>query len=168
MSYATPSPWEPYFGYDELQCRCDQCENSRRWDEPIGFNGDQMSPVFMGHVLVLRRDYYGAPLGVASGFRCPNHPIPTAKRLQALRKGCEYIPGAHARGEGIDLRCSGAAFIKLMHAACAYNRDLEAQGKAPAFTGVGVSQKGPASKRYLHLDGSPAALGRPRPHGWSY
>lgn len=168
MSYATACPWAPEFSWEELQCRCQECQNARQWNEAVGFNGTEMQAQFMGHILVLRRDWYGEAMPVASAFRCPAHRIPTAKRLKCERKGLPYIPGAHASGQGLDVGVSGAAFWRLFNAVGAYNKHLQEQGRPLAFTGIGVQQKGPRAGRYLHLDNCAAAPGRPRPHGWSY
>lgn len=87
----------------------------------------------------------GFPFIVSSAYRC---------RSYNNRKGYTQT---HATGHAIDIVVS-------------HDRAYEVLTKARqfGFTGIGVSQKGEPSKRFIHLDDLPNAVGRPRPHVWSY
>lgn len=105
---------------------------------------------FMHKLQELRR-LIGHPLVVSSGYRSPEYD--------------REVGGAdvHPTGEAADLLVWG----RLAHEVVQY---------APAlgFTGIGVSQKGSASKRFIHLDTlenlevSNVGVVRPRPWIWSY
>jgi len=92
----------------------------------------------------------GLPMTMTSVYRCLSHPNEINK---------EY-PGTHTMGKAGDIACSHIeAFLILSRA--------EEHG----FTGVGISQKGETSKRFIHLDiANEADLDQraPRPTVWSY
>ena len=66
------------------------------------------------------------------------------------------LDGPHTTGQAFDVVVYGVqAFWLISHAA------------EFGFTGIGVNQKGPYSKRFIHLDDL-GANGKPRPWVWSY
>lgn len=88
------------------------------------------------------RDDLGFPMGVSSGYRCEDHPIEAAKD-----------EAGHHSHAAIDLRVS-------------YDRayDVVSYAVARGLFGVGVSQKGDARTRFIHLDNRPESQRRI----WSY
>lgn len=94
------------------------------------------------------RDLCGFPLPVNSGYRCPTHD----KNVGGLGNGPHTIAA-------VDLGVYGAQAVKVLEHALKLR-----------FTGIGVSQKGSISSRFLHLDALPAdaLIQRPRPFIWTY
>lgn len=90
---------------------------------------------------------YGKPMKVSSGSRCPDH---NAKESGTGRTG------PHTKG-AFDILVSGEDAFTLLGLAL-----------GEGFTGIGFSQKGEHSKRFMHLDDLPNAEGQPRPTIWSY
>lgn len=103
---------------------------------------------FMERVQKLR-ERVGFPLIVSSAARCPEY---NAKVSSTGRTG------PHTTGHAIDLVVSHAHAFLVVDAALA----------AMYFNGIGISQKGDPSKRFIHLDDLPDAPGQPRPTIWSY
>ena len=95
------------------------------------------------------RDYLGFPLIINSGFRCPEH--------NNLVSGSGFN-GPHTTGKAADIRIMGGRALALLThiSECAY------------ITGVGISQKGKHSGRYIHLDMLVHNASRPRPWVWTY
>ena len=122
----------------------------RMSNEPISrcshCGAKRMQPHFMEHIIVLR-ELLGFPFVVTSAYRCPDHPIEAAKEA----------PGAHTTGMAIDIQVYGNNAHRLLDAA------LRA-----GFSGIGISQKGDHSTRFIHLDKIGSLEGRPRPTVWSY
>lgn len=87
----------------------------------------------------------GFPFIVSSAYRC---------KAYNQRKG---FTQTHATGRAIDIVAS-------------HNKsyDILTKARKYGFTGIGVSQKGEPSKRFIHLDDLPNSASRPRPHVWSY
>jgi zinc D-Ala-D-Ala carboxypeptidase len=101
---------------------------------------------FMQKVEKLRLRY-GKPLVVSSGARCPSYNRTVSKTGSN---------GPHTK-DAIDFQISGTdAYMLLRHA-------LEL-----GFTGIGINQKGPHNKRFIHLDNLPNEQGQPRAWVWSY
>lgn len=94
------------------------------------------------------RDACGFPLKPSSGYRCPKH------NKEVSTTG-EF--GPHTTGRSVD-------FLVSRHRAHIVVREAMKLG----FTGIGVSQKGDMTKRFIHLDDLPDAPGQPRPTLWSY
>ena len=90
-----------------------------------------MDPVFM-EKLQLIRDEFGQPMYPSSGFR---HPDWNEKVSSTGRHG------PHTTGHAVDIVISGRDAIRLM-----------AIAQKHGMTGIGVSQKGPHDKRFLHLE----------------
>jgi zinc D-Ala-D-Ala carboxypeptidase len=128
-----PSPW-PNFSFTELRCKCGKCNST----------GHEMTRAFMDQVQKLR-DLYGHPMALSSAYRCMRHPVEASKK----------VPGAHAMGVAVDIRCMGAEAVQILRLAMTL-----------PFTGVGISQKG--ASRFIHLDMAPVGGHLPRPMIWSY
>ncbi len=109
-----------------------------------GSNGDEMDPHFITALDNLR-ERLGFPLIVTSGYRCP------AYNQQVSTTGAD---GPHTTGRAVDFGISGARAHALV---------TETQ---LGMTGIGINQKGPHEKRFIHLDNLKAP--RPRPNIWSY
>ena len=93
------------------------------------------------------RNKFGRPMTVTSGDRCPTH-------NQAVSSTGPN--GPHTKG-AFDIAVSGPeAYI------------LVAIALQEGFTGIGVNQKGPHDKRFIHLDDLADDVGGPRPTIWSY
>jgi len=90
----------------------------------------------------------GYPMPVNSGYRCPDHPEEAKKRK----------PGSHTLGLVSDIGVSGSTAFAVLQAALA----------EPEVTAIGISQKGKAKNRFIHIGIDPQAEGRPRPWLWSY
>ncbi len=85
-----------------------------------------MDPDFMERLQTLR-SMLGFSLFPSSGYRCEKH-----------NKKVKGGP-AHPTGKAVDL-------------IIAFSRAWEIVSAARAFTGIGVKQKGPYDKRFIHLD----------------
>ena len=106
-----------------------------------------MDPDFMERLEQLRVAF-DKPMKVTSAFRCPNH------NAQVSKTG---FTGPHTTGKSIDIAISGQNAFDLVALAILHN-----------FTGLGISQRGPHNKRFIHLDTIIQSPGRPRPRVWSY
>ncbi|USD19982.1 D-Ala-D-Ala carboxypeptidase family metallohydrolase [Microbulbifer variabilis] len=96
--------------------------------------------------LIRVRERFGKPMVINSGYRCPAH----NKRLNATM--------THATGQAVDISVAVGRAHELMKVA------LE-----EGFSGIGVKQKGPIKKRFIHLDDLDSIPGeRARPTVWSY
>ena len=87
------------------------------------------------------------PLIVSSGFRCSAHNMAVSTTGKH---------GPHTTGRAVDIQIYGERALRLIQLATD-------QG----MTGVGVHQKGPYGKRFIHLDNL-EAINRQRPHIWTY
>lgn len=94
------------------------------------------------------RKALGKPLIVTSGYRCPEHNAAVSKTGRN---------GPHVSGKACDIAVFGRDTYTIIR--LALERDI---------TGIGVFQKGPHGRRFLHLDTLSDAPGRPRPWVWSY
>lgn len=90
---------------------------------------------------------YGKPLYVTSAARCPDYNDKVSHTGRT---------GPHTK-RAIDIEIVGTDAFELIRLATKMG-----------FTGIGVSQKGPWSSRFLHLDDLPKEEGQPRPWVWSY
>lgn len=92
-------------------------------------------------------------LRVACGF-----PFPVSSAARCLKHDKnEGGVGVHPTGRALDLTLFGALAFKVLQLAPGYG-----------FTGIGLRQHGPFTKRLVHLDDLPDAPGRPRPTVWTY
>lgn len=101
---------------------------------------------FMQHVERLRMRF-AKPMKVTSGARCPAYNA-TVSSTDA--------DGPHTK-DAIDFGVSGKDAQDVVKIAL----DL-------GFTGIGIHQRGPHTKRFVHVDRLPNAPGQPRPWIWSY
>ena len=87
------------------------------------------------------REELGFPFNVTSAYRCEVHPIEAKKTYQ----------GQHTIA-AIDINIWGDKAVRLIELAL-----------KKGFTGIGVQQRGPHNKRFIHLDlrDGPRAI-------WSY
>lgn len=100
---------------------------------------------FMNLIETIRVDPdWQKPMRVSSAYRCP------AYNTQVSSTGEN---GPHTTGQAMDFLVSGKDAHKLLGLAMDYG-----------FTGIGISQKGPHSSRFIHLDN----LTLNRPWIWSY
>lgn len=76
------------------------------------------------------RDELGFAFNVTSAYRCPDHPIEAKKD----KYGMHTIAA-------IDINIYGDEALQLMKLAL-----------DKGFTGIGIKQKGPYNKRFIHLD----------------
>lgn len=124
-----------YFSMHELVCHGTDCGCD---------HGMHMNDDFMKKIVVIR-GMCGFPFIVPSAFRCPVHND---------RVSNTGLIGPHTTGHAIDVACYGHRAATLLEIALQ-------QG----ITGIGVHQKGPREKRYIHLDDLGGSL---RPWVWSY
>jgi zinc D-Ala-D-Ala carboxypeptidase len=97
-------------------------------------------------LLTTAREECGFPFIIASGYRCSKHNAAVSTT---------GLDGPHTTGKAADIRVSGARAHKLVRIALNLG-----------FTGIGVSQKGPHEKRFIHLDTLQPP--NPRPNIWTY
>lgn len=93
------------------------------------------------------RAVVGFPLAISSGYRCP------AYNTRISSTGSD---GPHTTGKAVDVPIVGARALELLTTA-----------EALGFTGIGVNQRGPHNKRFIHIDKLTPQEG-PRPWVWSY
>jgi zinc D-Ala-D-Ala carboxypeptidase len=100
-----------------------------------------MDEDFLASIDALREEA-GFPFVITSGFRCKEHndDISGAKGSQ------------HLFGKAADIALSGSRAYVVMAIAKKHN-----------FNGIGIAQKGPHNKRFIHLDTRDGPLGL-----WSY
>lgn len=129
---------------------------AKRWEyftvnelECRGTGECHMQEDFMSMLVNIRREI-DRPLIVSSGYRSPAH--------NARIGGAANSP--HIHGRAVDIVCMGTVAYNLIRIALKHG-----------MTGIGVSQKGPAENRFIHIDniakGQQELLG-PRPWVWSY
>jgi uncharacterized protein YcbK (DUF882 family) len=106
----------------------------------------EMDGEFM-RILQSIRDEMQRPLKITSGFRCENH----NQRVSSTGK-----TGPHTYAKAADILISGADAMRLF-----------AVAQRHGVSGVGMSQKGDHSKRFVHLDALSPDEG-PRPTVWTY
>lgn len=112
-----------------------------------GCEGNQIDPKLVD-ILDDIREELGFPMVISSGYRCPAHN--NAVSTTGLN-------GPHTTGKAADVAVMGMeAFLVLQSAT-----------KSGKIYGIGINQKGPHNKRFLHLDmlDSSASF---RPTIWSY
>lgn len=125
--------WESkYFTSEEMACKC-------------GCGQEKMNPEFMARLTDLR-EFFGKPMAVTSGYRCPEHPIEARKSKL----------GAHTYGQAVDIAVQGTAGYEFVKAVMEHGE----------IKRVGVQQKG--KNRFVHLDSMTDGLGFPSPWVYSY
>lgn len=136
----------PHFNREELACK--HCGEMRLGDEFL----DALE------ALRVKLDH---PMPINSGYRCLAHnwavynPRAVGRGENGGKEGPHTIV---AEGQGaVDVRIFGKPAHLLLVIAIGFG-----------FDGVGVFQKGPHDRRYLHLDRTRERPGAPRPALWSY
>ena len=104
----------------------------------------EMDAAFMVRLEQLRVAF-GNPMHLSSAYRCPEY------NARISHTGSH---GPHTTGRAVDVLVSGEDAYRLVQLA------LEL-----GFTGIGINQKGPREKRFIHLDDLD---GPTRPWVWSY
>lgn len=132
------SMWKNFSG-NELRCR-GKCAACEGTE-------NNMSPDLMNRLQRIR-DKMGVPLPVSSAYRCPEY----NDKVSSTGKN-----GPHTTGRAVDIAVSGRTALVLVGMA------LE-----EGITGIGINQKGPVEKRFIHLDMCYDLPRRPRPWIWSY
>ena len=100
---------------------------------------DHMDEKFMRMLQQLRNEL--GPLPITSGVRCDKHNDQSGG----------YPKSAHLQSKGADIRIFGPRALKLVE-----------ESRRIGFSGIGISQKGDKSSRFIHLDILP------RTALWSY
>ena len=130
------------FTIDEVKCRCGECDLS------------DMDPDFMGMLQGIR-DELGTRMPVTSGVRCSTH----NQRVSTTGPNGPHVPHETHGGRATDIHIYGSEALRLVEIA-----------KRHGMTGIGIAQRGPRNKRFIHLDNHDPKEGfkGPRPHIWSY
>ena len=105
-----------------------------------------MNDNFMLKLEELRKKY-NTPMIITSGYRHPAHNVAIG--------GSRY--SAHIKGRAVDVQVVGKDALRLVRLA------LEC-----GMTGIGVAQRGPHEKRFIHIDDLENSQESPRPWIWSY
>ena len=105
-----------------------------------------MNDNFMLKLEELRKKY-NTPMIITSGYRHPAHNVAIG--------GSRY--SAHIKGRAVDVQVVGKDALRLVRLA------LEC-----GMTGIGVAQRGPHEKRFIHIDDLENSQQSPRPWIWSY
>ena len=106
----------------------------------------EMDEGFMKKLEALRHEF-NEPMIVSSGYRHESY--------NQVIGGAKNSP--HLYGKAVDIVISGKSAYRLMKLAIQHS-----------FTGIGVSQRGPHEKRFLHIDTMENSDTHPRPWIWSY
>lgn len=106
----------------------------------------KMDEQFMEKLVRLREDF-NRPMVISSGYRSPDY--------NAQIGGAEH--SAHVYGRAVDVVVGGELAYDLVRLASLHG-----------FTGIGVSQKGPYARRFIHIDDMPESEKHRRPTIWSY
>lgn len=99
-------------------------------------------------ILQAIRTELGFPLPVSSGYRSPAHNNEVSDTGKF---------GPHTSGMACDILVYGDRAHALLKAAMKHG-----------IKGIGISQKGNPSTRYIHLDICENTIATPRPNLWSY
>lgn len=126
-----------HFELSEFACGCGHC----------GSDGSEMQVEFLYQLDDLR-ERCGFPFIVTSGYRCPAH------NSEVSTTGHD---GPHTTGRAVDLRLSGENVFRL----------LTQVSLGGWMTGIGLMQRGPHEKRFIHLDDL-TKPDHPRPRVWTY
>ncbi|KKN09566.1 hypothetical protein LCGC14_1045280 [marine sediment metagenome] len=124
-----------HFNEDELRCKCG-CGKMEFSDKAV-------------EKLEYLREYFGAPIRINSGYRCP---------LYNDRISKTGLAGPHTVTEDdnitVDISISGIEAHNLLYAL-----------DYGVFSGIGIKQTGAHSGRFIHLD---CLTNGSRPWVWSY
>ena len=108
---------------------------------------NRMVTPFMAKVEAMR-SVFGKPLTVSRAYSCSKH------NMEVSKTGPN---GPHTTGHAIDIVISGEDDYALLDIALTIG-----------FNGIGINQKGPMDKRFLHFDDLQNSPTVPRPRIWSY
>ena len=125
------------FSSAEMMCSC-------------GCGEDSMDPDFMS-ILQNIRDEMNRPLKISSGVRCAKFNA----RVSSTGANGPHVPRAKGT-QACDIVISGADALRLIDVA-----------RKHGVSGVGISQRGPHAKRFIHCDTLDDSH-HPRPTMWSY
>ena len=125
------------FSSAEMMCSC-------------GCGEDAMDPDFMA-ILQNIRDDMNRPLRVSSAVRCAKH----NSKVSSTGKDGPHVPRKNGTAAS-DILIAGADALRLIDIA-----------RKHGVSGVGISQRGTHSKRFIHLD-TISDSHHPRPTMWSY
>lgn len=135
----TPLEWKKiqHFKPEEFACKCCEC------------NGDGyfMDGDFIRKLDDLRQRM-NMPMIITSGYRCPAY----NSRISSTGEN-----GPHTTGRAADIGISGDRAFHLL-------RQCTLGGW---MSGIGINQKGPHNKRFIHLDDLNGP-DHPRPRVWTY
>ena len=106
----------------------------------------EMDEGFMKKLEALRHEF-NEPMIVSSGYRHESY--------NQVIGGAKNSP--HLYGKAVDIVISGKSAYRLMKLAIQHS-----------FTGIGVSQRGPHDRRFIHIDTMENSDVHPRPWVWSY
>ena len=112
-----------------------------------GCGRDGMDRMFMNTIEMIRVRYK-KPMIITSAYRCPEH-------NSDISHGSNN--GPHTIGCAIDVAVYGTDAYHLLSIAI-----------RSGITGVGLSQEGAISSRFIHLDMAPSLNSMPRPWVWTY
>ena len=131
----------PFFRASELRCKCGNCD------------GGAMNNFFM-HRLISLRENLAFPLIITSAYRCPAY----NKQISDTEEN-----GPHTTGRAIDIQIYGHRAELLIQGAFRYGILGLNHG------GLGLHQRGPRHKRFVHLDDLNKGDGfKTRPWVWTY
>ena len=125
------------FSSAEMMCSC-------------GCGEDAMDPDFMSILQNIREDM-NRPLRVSCGVRCAKH----NSKVSSTGKDGPHVPRKNGTAAS-DILIAGADALRLIDIA-----------RKHGVSGVGISQRGTHSKRFIHLD-TISDSHHPRPTMWSY
>ena len=125
------------FSSAEMMCSC-------------GCGEDSMDPDFMS-ILQNIREEMNRPLKISSGVRCAKHNA----RVSSTGSNGPHVP-RNTGTKASDIIISGADALRLIDVA-----------RKHGVSGVGISQRGPHAKRFIHIDTLDDSH-HPRPTMWSY
>ena len=126
------------FSVNEMKCHC-------------GCGEDSMDMDFMDILQGIREDM-NRPLKISSAVRCANH----NSKVSSTGKNGPHVP--RTKGTmAADIIIAGADALRLIDIA-----------RKHGISGVGISQRGPHAKRFVHIDTLSADDGHPRPTVWTY
>lgn len=126
-----------HFKPAEFACKCGDC----------GSDGTEMDMNFI-YALEQLRERSGRAMIITSGYRCPAY----NDRIASTGRD-----GPHTTGRAADISISGERAFHL----------VQQSTLGGWMTGIGINQKGPHEKRFIHLDDLNGPE-HPRPRIWSY
>jgi hypothetical protein len=129
-----------YFSEEEMQCRCG-----------CGLGKGNMNPELL-RILNYVRHTTGIRMPITSAIRCEQH---NNKVSNTGFIGPHVMKNPLLGGCAVDIQCSGVEAFDLLKAFTAI----------PEIRGIGISQRGEHSKRFIHVD---TIVTGNRPWIWSY